>query len=195
MPRGVSRFAGILCFLLAAACGGDADPDPDPGATADVTTLTDTLRDAPALALGEVTSFNATVSGAKDTAYEGGSADGDIEAFGGCSATSPLRLGFNLTDADSTYLARFRADTGQLLQPGETGTFDVERASFWYRRTGLPSRTTFEGTGTLAITRHDARRGARRMHGRLVAEGLEDGHGDVVNIEVQFELGLSCGIE
>lgn len=195
MPRGVSRFAAILCFLLAAACGGDADPDPDPGATADVTTVADTRRDGPALALGEVASFNATVSGAKDTTYEGSSAAGDIEAFGGCSASSPLRLGFNLADGDSTYLARFRADTKQLLEPGETGTFDVESASFWYRRTGLPSRTTFEGTGTLEITHHEARRGARRMHGRLVAGGLEDGHGDVVSIEAQFELGVSCGIE
>lgn len=98
-------------------------------------------------------------------------------------------------DAAGDQSARFMVETDEILQPGGIGTFPVETASFWYRRMGLPSQMTFEGTGTLEVTRHVAQRGARRMEGRLIASGLEDSRGDRVDVEAEFAVGLSCGVE
>ncbi|MFW6084109.1 MAG: hypothetical protein ACODAA_02750 [Gemmatimonadota bacterium] len=197
IPATVRRI-GIACLLLAtAACGpdGDAAADADVEAGANAAPAAQASSDAPALSLGEIESFTATVSGAKDTTYEGSSASGNIEPGGGCSESSPLRIGFTLSDAQGDESARFSAETDEILEPAETGTLPVEIASFWYRRMGLPSRMTFEGTGTLEITRHEAWQGARRMEGRLVARGLEDGRGDRVDVEARFAVGLSCGVE
>lgn len=186
-----ARYMASACLLLtAAACGSDADAN----ASADAAPAGDTNAAAPALALGEIESISATVTGAKDTTYDGSTADGNVEPGGGCSESSPLRIGFNVLDAEGDEVASLSAETDEILAPGETGTFPVQAARFWYMRFGLPSRTTFEGSGILEITRHDARRDARRMEGRLVARGLEDSRGDRVDLEARFAIGLSCGV-
>jgi hypothetical protein len=155
----------------------------------------DAPADAASLGLGEVGSFTGTLMGAKDETYEGSSAAGNVEFFGSCDDDVPLRVGFNVTDADGVQVARFQGRTDEILEAGETGSFPVHSASAWYQRMGLPSRTTFEGEGTVEITRHDARRGARLMRGLLSARGLEDSRGETVDMEVEFEVGLSCGVE
>jgi hypothetical protein len=150
---------------------------------------------AASLGLGEVGSFTGTLMGAKDTTYQGSNAAGNVEFFGSCDDDVPLRVGFNVTDADGMLVARFQGRTDEILEEGETGSFPVQSASAWYQRMGLPSRMTFQGSGTMEITRHEARRGARLLQGRLVGQGREDSRGETADMEVEFEVGLSCGAE
>lgn len=180
----VPRIAAACLLAAFVACGTETSAAGD-----------GEISDGPALAFGEVGSFTATVSGAKDTTYRGSTAAGNIESSGSCGEDTPLRVGFNLTGADGTKSGRFQVVTDRILEAEETGSFPVETVSFWYARAGLPPRVTFRGPGTLDITGHDARPGARRMEGRLVARGLEDSRGDKVDVEAEFALGLSCGAE
>lgn len=156
---------------------------------------TDRARPGPVLVLGEVASFEAVVTGARDTTYEASSEAGNIQPFGGCRAERPMRMGFNIEPPGGVESGRFGWVTVDPVGPGVTGSFPFETASFWYPRLGAPSQTTFEGPGTLEITRHDARADARRRSGRLVARGLTDASGASVDVEVAFDLGGSCGIE
>jgi hypothetical protein len=149
---------------------------------------------AQVLAVGEIASVIAIVSGARDTTYEGSTAAGNVRPAGGCRSDGTLRLGFTFEASDRTPTGAFRWTASTKVETGATGTFPVDSASYWYPRLGSRSRTTYWGAGSLEISRHDARPQARRMTGRLVAQGLTDSGGEAVDIDVSFDIGGSCGV-
>ena len=185
----------LVLLAVASACAGSEEngqstPDADESSVAE--RRSEALTP---LAPGEVGALRAMLSGTKDTTYQGSTADGSVEFFGSCDDDVPLRVGFNVKDSDGNQVARFQGRTDRMLEPGQTGSFPVETATAWYKRMGLPSRMTFEGRGNIEISLHDARRGSRRMTGVLMASGLEDSRGDLIDVEVEFDVGLSCGLE
>ncbi len=108
--------------------------------------------------------------------------------MGGCRSDQVLRMGFTFFPPDGSSESRIRWDVGAPMEPGATGTFPVESVSYWYPDLGVPSRSSFQGSGTLDITRHEAGPGGRRMTGHLVAAGLEGPNGQVV-VELQERTG------
>lgn len=61
----------------------------------------------------------------------------------------------------------------------------------------MPNR--FTGSGTLALTRHDATMahataGTRRMTGTIRGEGLTNDEGVTVDLTAEFDIHLSCGV-
>jgi len=198
-PSRIRRWTLALLTLCSAACQAGVAQDAPGGATsergevADRAVIGRSATEAQVLALGEIASVTAIVSGARDTTYEGSTAGGNVRPAGGCRSDGTLRLGFTFEGSDGTPTGAFRWTASTKVETGATGTFPVDSASYWYPRLGSRSRTTFWGGGSLEISRHDARPEARRMTGRLVAQGLTDGGGEAVDIDVSFDIGGSCG--
>jgi hypothetical protein len=65
-----------------------------------------------------VGSFTGTLTGAKDTTYQGSTAGGTVEFFGSCDDDVPLRVGFNVSDGDGVQVARFQGRTNEILEAG-----------------------------------------------------------------------------
>jgi hypothetical protein len=103
-----------------------------------------------------VDSFSAVVSGARDTTYEGSTAAGDVEAATNCILERPARISFTTSPGDEPSASRFRAITGSVINPGQTGTFRADSISYRHPRFGIASETTYVGPGMLEITAHDA---------------------------------------
>ena len=203
---GVPPLSKAIALLLAlAACQADgaepadrlaaeAGPSTEPAAD-QAAGVGQSQVDGPRLRVGEILSVTAAITGARDTIYEGSTAEGNVEPGGGCRSDQILKMGFTFIAPEHVSESWVRWDVGSPMEPGATGTFDVEWVAYWYPGLGLPSRNTFEGSGSLEITRHDAgRTGGRRMAGRLIATGLQDIDGNGVDVDVSFDMGGSCGM-
>lgn len=193
---------GLLAIAFLACGGGEAGDDGNPGGEPS-TSGTEVprpgeapQRDAPSGSApmpAEVSSFTARITGTRDTLYER-SAAAKIEAATNCASDRPTRISFAVTD-DEDLPTRFRAITGVVLEPGQTGSFRADTVTYWYPRFGLPSQTTYRGHGTLEITHHEASQDAPRLVGRIVGEDMRDSKGEAVEVEVNFDVGWSCGFE
>lgn len=202
LPTFALRLTGALAFVALACGGGEETPQVDetPAAGAsdqvenrDVGSTSGARRSGPPGPI-VVDSFRAVVSGARDTTYQGSTANGDVEAATNCILEKPARISFTTSPGDEPSASRFRAITGSVIDPGQTGTFPADTVTYWYPRMGLPSQTTYTGTGALEITRHDAHPDSRRMTGRITGDDLADSRGGQVDVEVEFDLAWSCGM-
>jgi len=197
-PQAVRRSRVVLALCCAACRAGVGQDAPAKAASESGPVPVRLAEVRPAagqqvLRLGEIASVTAIVSGARDTTYEGSTAEGNVSPAGGCRSDGALRLGFTFQRLDGTPAGAFRWTASTKVEAGATGSFPVDSASFWYPRLGSRARTTYWGSGSLEISRHDARPDARRMTGRLVAQGLEDAGGETVDLDVSFDIGGSCG--
>lgn len=192
---------GLLAIAFLACgegeAGDDGNPDGEPASSETAPRSGEAPdREAPtgsAPAPDVVNSFTARITGTRDTLYEGIAA-AKVEAATNCATDRPTRISFTVTDEEDLP-ARFRAITEVVLEPGQTGSFRADTVTYWYPRFGLPSQTTYRGHGTLEITHHEASRDAPRLVGRIVGEGLRDSKGEAVEVEVEFDVGWSCGFE
>ncbi len=197
LPR-ISITAGITLVLVACQAGG-AEPTEGQSASEAAQSAEPTksapqdASDGPPLRVGEIASVTATVSGAQDTTFVGNSQAGNVQPGGGCRSDQMLQMSFTFAPPDHSSESRISWEVGAPMDPGATGTFSVESVSYWHSGMGLPSRHSYQGSGTLELTRHDAGPGPRRMTGRLIGTTLRQRSGHTVDVDVSFDIGGSCG--
>lgn len=196
---------GAFAITILACGAADTDePDRDPGTVVEEGGGEEAAAGDPGLAppegaapaAGEVGAFTARIAGSHDTLYTAEAAT-RVDPATNCAIDRPARFSFMVygEGGDRDITGRFRAITGTVLGPGQTGSFRADTVAFWYPRFGLPSRTTYRGHGTLEITYHDASADSPRLVGRIVGRDMRDAKGEAVELDLAFDMGRSCGVE
>lgn len=192
--------ACLSVMLLIGGCGTERDPAPAAGASDAATAQATTGGQAAETldAQGMINRFSLRATGGVDATWN----EGELSLSGGCTASSPMSVGFRsgLPTAEDYLYVGF--DTMEAIAPGSTGTFAVKEIRWDHGTTvsGQPARpgarvpNRFSGTGSLSLTTHQAAVGRQRMIGTLTGQGLTNADGVSGDLVVEFDINRSCGL-